>query len=144
MASDDLNVNAAKNSQFESNVSPVDTPLQAIPLLDYVRAGLFHDVGYDGLNPLGTSWTTYKSQRPECVFSLKVEGTSMSPEFQPGDEIVVDGSLEGALVIAQEIKHGEARTTFKKYRVIGINEFGVDVIRLVPLNLTFQRLTQIE
>ncbi|RZN95727.1 LexA family protein [Acinetobacter johnsonii] len=143
VASDDLNVNAAKNSQFESNVSPVDTPLQAIPLLDYVQAGLFHDVGYDGLNPLGTSWTTYKSQRPECVFSLKVEGTSMSPEFQPGDEIVVDGSLEakpGALVIAQEIKHGEARTTFKKYRVIGINEFGVDVIELVPLNPDFPTL----
>jgi hypothetical protein len=50
VASDDLNVNAAKNSQFESNVSPVDTPLQAIPLLDYVQADSFHDVGYDGLN----------------------------------------------------------------------------------------------
>jgi SOS-response transcriptional repressor LexA len=131
------------NTQFESNVSILDTPLQAIPLLDYVQAGLFHEVGYDGLNPLGTSWTTYKSARPECVFSLKVEGTSMSPEFQPGDEIVVDGSLEakpGALVIAQEVKHGEARTTFKKYRVIGINEFGVDIIELVPLNPDFPTL----
>ena len=132
-----------ENTQFESNVSLLDTPLQAIPLLDYVQAGLFHEVGYDGINPLGTSWTTYKSARPECVFSLKVEGTSMSPEFQPGDEIVVDGSLEakpGALVIAQEIKHGEARTTFKKYRVIGINEFGVDIIELVPLNPDFPTL----
>lgn len=131
------------DGQFASNVSPIDTPLQAIPLLDYVQAGLLHDVGYDGLNPLGTSWTTYKSARPECVFSLKVEGASMSPEFQPGDEIVVDGSLEakpGALVIAQEIKHGEARTTFKKYRVIGINEFGVDIIELVPLNPDFPTL----
>ncbi|KAB1852266.1 LexA family transcriptional regulator [Acinetobacter tandoii] len=131
------------NIQLESNVSILDAPLQAIPLLDYVQAGLFHEVGYDGLNPLGTSWTTYKSARPECVFSLKVEGSSMSPEFQPGDEIVVDGSLEakpGALVIAQEIKHGEARTTFKKYRVIGINEFGVDIIELVPLNPDFPTL----
>ena len=127
----------------ESNVSPIDTPLQAIPLLDYVQAGLFHEVGYDGLNPLGISWTTYNSARPECVFSLKVEGESMSPEFQPGDEIVVDGSLEakpGSLVIAQEVKHGEARTTFKKYRVIGINEFGVDIIELVPLNPDFPTL----
>jgi len=132
-----------ENTQFESNVSLLDTPLQAIPLLDYVQAGLFHEVGYDGINPLGTSWTTYKSARPECVFSLKVEGASMSPEFQPGDEIVVDGSLEakpGSLVIAQEIKHGEARTTFKKYRVIGINEFGVDIIELVPLNPDFPTL----
>ncbi|WP_288406659.1 LexA family transcriptional regulator [uncultured Acinetobacter sp.] len=142
-------VQKSKIYKLESNVSFVDTPLRSIPLLDYVQAGLFHEVGYDGLNPLGTSWTTYEGARPECVFSLKVEGLSMAPEFVPGDEIVVDGSLEakpGSLVIAQEIQHGLARTTFKKYRVIGINEFGVDVIELVPLNPDFPTLnsTQIE
>ena len=121
----------------ESNVSAIVTPLRKIPLLDYVQAGLLHEVGYDGMNSLGSSWTTYDGAHPECVFSLKVEGLSMAPEFMPGDEIVVDGSLEakpGSLVIAQEIQHGSARTTFKKYRVIGVNEFGVDVIELVPLN----------
>ncbi|MBK0062177.1 MULTISPECIES: LexA family protein [unclassified Acinetobacter] len=137
------------NDKFESNVSFINSPLRQIPLLDYVQAGLFHEVGYDGLNPLGTSWTTYEGARPECVFSLKVEGLSMAPEFVPGDELVVDGSLEpkpGSLVIAQEIQHGVARTTFKKYRVIGVNEFGVDVIELVPLNPDFPTLnsTQIE
>lgn len=129
-------VDLSQNEVF-GNVRPTGKALREIPLLDYVQAGLFHDVGYDGVNPLGVSWTTYNSPRPECVFSLEVEGDSMSPEFKPGDEIVVDGSLEakpGALVIAQEVQHGQARTTFKKYRVIGINEFGVDVIELVPLN----------
>ncbi|WP_334421012.1 LexA family protein [Acinetobacter soli] len=131
------------------NVTFVNVPLRQIPLLDYVQAGLFHEVGYDGVNPLGTSWTTYEGARPECVFSLKVEGLSMAPEFIPGDELVVDGSLEakpGSLVIAQEIQHGLARTTFKKYRVIGVNEFGVDVIELVPLNPDFPTLnsTQVE
>lgn len=126
-----------------SNVSIIDTPLRQVPLLDYVQAGLFHEVGYDGLNPLGTSWTTYEGARPECVFSLKVEGMSMSPEFMPGDELIVDGSLEakpGSLVIAQEVKHGTASTTFKKYRVIGVNEFGVDIIELVPLNPDYPTL----
>lgn len=131
------------------NVTFINVPLRQIPLLDYVQAGLFHEVGYDGVNPLGTSWTTYEGARPECVFSLKVEGLSMAPEFIPGDELVVDGSLEakpGSLVIAQEIQHGLARTTFKKYRVIGVNEFGVDVIELVPLNPDFPTLnsTQVE
>ena len=37
-------------------------------LLDYVQAGLFHEVGYGGVNPLGTTWTTYQGARPECVF----------------------------------------------------------------------------
>ncbi|MCV2444775.1 LexA family protein [Acinetobacter bereziniae] len=132
-----------------TNVSVVNTPLRTIPLLDYVQAGLFHEVGYDGINPIGASWTTYESQRPECVFALKVEGYSMSPEFMPGDELVVDGSLEarpGTLVIAQEVKHGVASTTFKKYRVIGVNEFGVDIIELVPLNPDYPTLnsTQID
>lgn len=134
-------------SKSESNVSLPANPLKAIPLLDYVQAGLFHEVGYDGLNPLGTSWTTYEGARPECVFSLKVEGLSMAPEFMPGDEIVVDGSLEakpGSLVIAQEVKHGIARTTFKKYRLIGVNEFGVDIIELVPLNPDFPTLNSIQ
>ncbi|MDM1247890.1 LexA family transcriptional regulator [Acinetobacter sp. R933-2] len=133
----------AYTCKSESNVSFTNTPLRQIPLLDYVQAGLLNEVGYDGINPLGISWTTYENLRPECVFSLKVEGLSMAPEFQPGDELVVDGSLEakpGSLVIAQEIQHGVARTTFKKYRVIGVNEFGVDVIELVPLNPDYPTL----
>lgn len=131
----------------ESNVTFVNTPLIQVPLLDYVQAGLFHEVGYDGINPLGTSWTTYEGARPECVFSLKVEGLSMAPEFMPGDEIIVDGSLEakpGSLVIAQEVQHGIARTTFKKYRIIGVNEFGVDIIELVPLNTDFPTLNSLQ
>ncbi|RUT37729.1 LexA family protein [Acinetobacter baumannii] len=141
--------NNFSNNHSESNVSVPTYPLCAIPLLDYVQAGLFHEVGYDGVNPLGTTWTTYQGARPECVFSLKVEDLSMAPEFMSGDEIVVDGALEakpGSLVIAQEVQHGVARTTFKKYRVIGVNEFGVDIIELVPLNPDFPTLnsTQIE
>ena len=66
------NDNKSSVSNSESNVSLPANPLKAIPLLDYVQAGLFHEVGYDGLNPLGTSWTTYEGARPECVFSLKV------------------------------------------------------------------------
>ncbi|MDQ9819229.1 LexA family transcriptional regulator [Acinetobacter bereziniae] len=133
--------------EHESNVSFISTPLREIPLLDYVQAGLFHDVGYDGINPIGSSWTTYIGAKPECVFSLKVEGLSMSPTFMPGDELVVDGSLEakpGSLVIAQEVQHGIARTTFKKYRVIGVNEFGVDIIELVPLNPDFPTLNSLQ
>lgn len=140
-------IESNQTNPSESNVSVPSNPLRPIPLLDYVQAGLFHEVGYDGINPLGTSWTTYEGVRPECVFSLKVEGLSMAPEFMPGDEIVVDGSLEakpGSLVIAQEVQHGIARTTFKKYRLIGVNEFGVDIIELVPLNPDFPTLNSLQ
>jgi len=123
--------------------------VRKIPILDYVQAGIFHDVGYDGLNPIGETYTTYQSAKPECIFSLEVSGLSMAPDYLPGDKIVVDASLvpkPGSLVIAQEVQHGEARTTFKKYRVIGVNEFGVDIVELVPLNPDFPTYnsTQIE
>lgn len=131
------------------NVQQNSSGIRKIPVLDYVQAGIFHEVGYDGINPIGETFTTYQSAKPECVFSLEVTGMSMAPDFIPGDKIVVDASLApkpGSLVIAQEIQHGEARTTFKKYRVIGVNEFGVDVIELVPLNPDYPTYnsTQIE
>lgn len=147
----ELNLDSSRSDKsldkVKNDVTPSEKSLKRIPLLDYVQAGLFHEVGYDGIHPLGTSWTTYEGIKPECVFSLKVEGSSMAPEFMPGDEIVVDGSLvakPGSLVIAQEIQHGIARTTFKKYRVIGINEFGVDVIELVPLNPDYPTLNSMQ
>ncbi|EPK2564108.1 MULTISPECIES: LexA family protein [Acinetobacter calcoaceticus/baumannii complex] len=138
-----------KTANDASNVTKVDKELRSIPVFDYVQAGLFHDVGYDGINPIGSTWTTYENYKPECIFALKVEGLSMAPDFMPGDEIVVDACLEakpGSFVIAQEVQHGIARTTFKKYRVIGVNEFGVDIIELVPLNPDFPTYnsTQIE
>ncbi|MFW1850274.1 LexA family protein [Acinetobacter guillouiae] len=135
-------LNGAGNPVVEtsSNVQPVLKGLRKIPVLDYIQAGLLHEVGYDGINPKGETYTSYMGSKPECVFSLEVMGLSMAPEYMPGDEIVVDAALApkpGSLVIAQETQHGVARTTFKKYRVIGVNEFGVDIVELVPLNPDF-------
>lgn len=122
------------------NVKPTGKKLREIPVLDFVQAGLWRDVVYDGLNPKGKTHTTYEGTDPKAVFSLTIDGMSMAPEFMPGDEVVVDAAkapVPGSLVIAQEIQHGLALTTFKKYRVIGVNEHGVDVIELVPLNPDF-------
>ncbi len=120
-----------------SNVS-FDVPtLRKIPLLDFVQAGIFHECGYDGINPKGESYTTYESNKPECVFSLEVSGLSMTPEFNPGDKLVVDGSkapYPGCYVIAQ---NGSHEATFKKYRAVGYDEHGRETFELVPLNPDF-------
>lgn len=131
------------------NVRENGKKLRIIPLLDYVQAGLFNEVNYDGIYPKGKSYTTYEGGTEHSVFSLEIEGYSMSPEFQPGDEIVVDGSISpkpGSLVIAQETQHGIAATTFKKYRLLGVNEHGVEIIELVPLNKDYPTYnsTQVE
>lgn len=120
-----------------SNVKTSARQLRKIPLLDFVQAGMWREVVYDGLNPLGESYTSYVGSDPYSVFSLEVDGYSMSPEYMPGDVVVVDAALApkpGALVIAQEIQQGVAVTTFKKYKVLGINEYGVEIIELKPLN----------
>lgn len=123
-----------------SNVRPSRRKLRKIPVLDFVQAGIWREVVYDGVYPKDETYTTYEGKDPNAVFSLEVDGLSMAPEFMPGDEIVVDAALEpkpGSLVVAQEVQHGVAMTTFKKYRVVGINEHGVDIIELVPLNPDF-------
>ena len=126
----------SQNNDF-NNVS-FDVPtLRKIPLLDYVQAGIFHECGYDGINPKGESYTTYESKKPECVFSLEVAGLSMTPEFNPGDRLVVDGAKSpypGCYVIAQ---NGSHEATFKKYRAIGYDEHGREIFELVPLNPDF-------
>lgn len=127
-------------SEEFGNVKPTGKILRKIPVLDFVQAGIWREVVYDGVHPKGETYTTYEGLDPKAVFSLTIDGMSMAPEFMPGDAIVVDAAkapVPGSLVVAQEIQQGVALTTFKKYRVIGINEHGVDIIELVPLNPDF-------
>ena len=112
-----------------------------IPVLDFVQAGLFGTVEYDGINPKDRTYTTYQSSKPSDVFGLTVEGMSMAPEFLPGDSLVIDASLApqpGSFVIAQ---NGSYEATFKKYRVIGYDEYGREEFELVPLNPDYPTLS---
>lgn len=133
----------SKDSNF-SNVVINESPLYKIPVLDFVQAGIFHESGYDGVNPKGETYTTYRSCRPDSVFSLEVSGLSMSPEFAHGDKLVVDSAKEpypGCYVIAQ---NGSHEATFKKYRAIGYDEHGRETFELVPLNPDFPIMNSIQ
>lgn len=132
----DLHDSELPDNSF-ANVIPCTTPLRKIPVLDFVQAGMFHATGYDGINPKGETYTTYESSKPECVFSLEVSGLSMTPDFNPGDKLVVDAAkppYPGCFVIAQ---NGSHEATFKKYRAIGYDEHGRETFELVPLNPDF-------
>ncbi|OTG82379.1 LexA family protein [Acinetobacter sp. ANC 4648] len=130
------NTSQQSNSGF-TNVAINESPLRKIPILDFVQAGLFYEAGYDGINPKGETYTTYIGCKPESVFSLEVSGLSMSPDFAPGDKLVVDSAKEpypGCYVIAQ---NGSHEATFKKYRAIGYDEHGRETFELIPLNPDF-------
>lgn len=141
----EMHSKSSNNQQPDlSNVKVNGKKLHKIPVLDFVQAGLFHEVGYDGVNSKGETYTTYESTNPKEVFALTVSGMSMSPDFMPGDELIVDGSLApkpGCLVVAQ---NGDHESTFKKYRVTDYDEFGRDIFELIPLNPDFPKLSSVE
>ncbi|KEC83270.1 MULTISPECIES: LexA family protein [unclassified Acinetobacter] len=135
---------ADKKDLSFTNVVVNESPLFKIPVLDFVQAGIFHESGYDGINPKGETYTTYRSCRPDSVFSLEVSGLSMSPEFLPGDKLVVDSAKDpypGCYVIAQ---NGSHEATFKKYRAIGYDEHGRETFELIPLNPDFPTMNSIQ
>lgn len=133
-----------KNQNKElSNIIFRDLNLHKIPVLDYVQAGFWHEVVYDGTTPHSYTYTDYMGTNPEAIFSVIVQGESMEPEFKEGDMLIVDASISpkpGSYVIAQ---NGSYEATFKKYRVLSHDEYGRDIFELIPLNNDFPKLSSL-
>lgn len=134
-----------KNKEEElSNIIFRDLNLHKIPVLDYVQAGFWHEVTYDGTTPHSYTYTDYIGNNPEAIFSVIVQGESMEPDFKEGDMLIVDSSISpkpGCFVIAH---NGSHEATFKKYRVLSHDEFGRDIFELIPLNKDFPTLSSIK
>lgn len=128
------------DSQKFGNIQTTEKKLRKIPVLDFVQAGLWRDVIYDGINPMGYTYSDYEGLKPDEIFSVTVDGLSMSPRFMPRDQLLIDPNLApnpGDFVIAQ---NGNYEVTFKKYRVTGYDEEGREQFELVPLNPDFAPL----
>ncbi|WP_111895942.1 LexA family protein [Acinetobacter sp. MB5] len=124
----------------KSNVIFSHKKLKRIPIIDFVQAGAWREVVYDGINPIDYTYTDYEGMNPADIFSVLVDGLSMTPRFMPNDELIIDPNLApqpGNFVIAQ---NGEYEVTFKKYRVTGYDEEGRELFELVPLNTDFAPL----
>lgn len=68
-------------------------------------------------------------------FALKITDRSNSPEYEPGDLIVIDPDLEpvpGDMVLA--LLKDAGIPIFRKYREVGRTDKGKTVIELIPLN----------
>lgn len=118
----------------KSNVAPAQIGSKQIPLISYVRAGLWAGA-VDPFQPNDAhEWLMTDLDISDGAFALEIKGDSMLPDFQPGDRVIIDPSVRpqpGDYVVA---KNGEEEATFKKYRLRSINEQGVEVFELVPLN----------
>jgi SOS-response transcriptional repressor LexA len=118
-----------------------ETIYRQIPVLDFVQAGDWRNVLYDGIRPIGYTVTDYKGSQPNEVFGLIIDGQSMTPQFNPSDLIVIDPNLSpnpGDYVVAQK---DDEKATFKKYRVTGYGLHGRHNFELKPLNPDFPVLS---
>ena len=130
-----------KEKEFSQNFDFTHLELIKIPVLDYVQAGMWKDISFDGVTPLSFTYTNYDGADPKEIFSIVVRGDSMEPDFKEGDKLIIDSSLQpkpGCFVVA---KNGSNEATFKKYKVTGYDEFSRDEFELVPLNDNYPRLS---
>lgn len=119
--------------------------IRAIPLVSYVEAGVWSDSNDpyprgQGMESIGVD-PELAAHLSRVAFALKIEGSSMAPEFQPGDVIIVDPNVQprpGDLVVAK--LDAEEKATFKKYRDRGTDGDGERIIELVPINPDYPTL----
>jgi SOS-response transcriptional repressor LexA len=131
---------AEKKPSAYGNVESVPVGHRKIPVISYVQAGMMTEA----LDPfsLGEGFETITVDRPcsEHTFGLRIKGKSMLPRFEEDDVVIVDPMqqpIPGSFVVA---KNTEEEATFKKYRAIGVNDYGDAVFELVPLNDDFATL----
>lgn len=120
-----------------SNVTAAPVGATRIPLISYVQAGCWTGI-VDSYQPGDADeWLLTDLELSGTAFALQIKGESMTPEFKEGDRVIIDPCVQplpGDFVAA---KNGDNEATFKKYRPRGVNEQGVTVFELVPLNEDF-------
>lgn len=116
-----------------SNVESAPPDWRRIPILDYNQTGAWAESNYQIVSDKQETIMA-NLEHPASTFALRVRDDSMEPQFKNGDIVVIDPTIQpkpGDFVVANNAQ-GEA--TFKQYRVAGINEQGVEVFELWPLN----------
>ena len=130
------------NRPADANVAPAPPDTKVVPVISSIRAGQWAEVvdAYElgaGLEHIATDLPL--SSR---AFALIIDGLSMSPDFTPGDKVIIDPGISpqpGDFVVAKLERQAEA--TFKKYRPRGHDKKGVEIIDLVALNPDWPTLT---
>lgn len=124
---------------FDKNVAPAAVGSRRVPLINYVQAGELTEIGA-AFSGEALEYLLTDMDLSDHAFALEITGLSMSPEFKPGDRIIVDQEVfpqPGDFVVA---RNGGYEATFKKYRPRGVDERGNDIFELVPLNEDFPTL----
>ena len=119
--------------KMDNNVGAANIEgLKRVPVLTYVQAGKWREA----IQMPADDYIFVSIDVSPYTFGARIIGDSMMPEFKEGDLIIIDTQIDPQptdLVLAES----HEGITFKKYRSRGINEDGVEVFDLVPLNPDF-------
>ena len=119
--------------KMDNNVEAANIEgLKRVPILTYVQAGKWREA----IQMPTDDYVFVSIDVSPYTFGARIIGDSMMPEFKEGDLIIIDTQIDPQptdLVLAES----HEGITFKKYRSRGINEDGVEVFDLVPLNPDF-------
>lgn len=122
------------------NVRPAQPDTRRIPVLNKIPAGGPKQIIDDYLMGTGLDDIATDLDLGRYAFALIIDGASMEPEFKTGDKVIIDPGVKprpGDYVVA---KCNGDEGTFKKYRPRGLNQSGIEMFELVPLNDDFPTL----
>lgn len=110
----------------EPGVAPLKTSERSVPLIDWA------DVGKEDFKSLAKEvLSTDMAEISDSAFAIEIIDDSMTPEFVPGDHVIIDPAvppLPGDYVLAKTPKG----RVFRRYRLLDEEAF-----TLVPLNADY-------
>jgi SOS-response transcriptional repressor LexA len=119
------------------NAVPASIGTRRIPLISFEQACVWTGEFDTNNTDNKIEWLMTDLEHSEQAFSLEIYEESMSPEFRPGDRVIIDPAVTprpGDFVVATTT---ENQAIFNKYRPRGLNAAGESVFELVPLNDDF-------
>lgn len=106
-----------------------------VPVIDRIQAGTWTEIERPYAERADDEYLQTDQSVSSSAFALVIEGRSMTPEFQPGDKVIIDPMIQprsGDFVVAKRDQDQEV--TFRKYRLKCQDERGRDAIELKSLN----------
>lgn len=118
---------------------PITCNQRAIPILDDARmTNNREDMEFDNTRSYIGIDQELANVTSSHAFALEIKGDSMSPEFKPGDIVIIDPNVKpqpGEIIVAKLQQEGTV--TLRKYRPIGNN---VETFELIALNVDWPKI----
>lgn len=119
---------------FDQNTRNVHLGSRAIPVISSIQAGALKEIVSPYAPGDGCATIYVDEGYSRWVFALEIKGDSMSPDYLPGDIVVIEPDWEPRPGDCVAAKNGKQEATFKKYRLRGTDSQGNDIFELVPIN----------